>query len=69
MNLKIAFEYTDKSQINCTGQTAATQCLSNSIPNALTRSGHINFKPTLQVADPAFPKIYAVSDVAELGQN
>ncbi|KAI1623826.1 putative disulfide oxidoreductase [Exophiala viscosa] len=55
--------------VKCIGQTGATKSIANLTPSCLTQSGHIKVKPTLQVTDPAFPTIYAVGDVAELGIN
>jgi NADH dehydrogenase FAD-containing subunit len=55
--------------VKCVGQTGATKSIENLIPLCLTQSGHLKVKPTLQVTDPAFPTIYAVGDVAELGIN
>lgn len=67
--LKIAFKHTDKIQLKCTGQTSATQCLSNLIPSCSKNSSHISVKPTLQVADPGSTNVYTVGEVAELLLN
>ncbi|KAM6527807.1 hypothetical protein FALCPG4_008848 [Fusarium falciforme] len=51
--------------INCVGQKPASDILKTLVPGAITESGHIKVKPTLQIADDAFPNIYACGDVAD----
>lgn len=52
-------------QVNCVGQRPASDILKTLVPGAITESGHIKVKPTLQIADDAFPNIYACGDVAD----
>ncbi|KAM5345841.1 hypothetical protein ACJ41O_011702 [Fusarium nematophilum] len=51
--------------VNCTGQRPASDILKDLAPNAISESGHIKVKPTLQIDDPSLPNIYACGDVAD----
>ncbi|KAF4976769.1 hypothetical protein FZEAL_6602 [Fusarium zealandicum] len=51
--------------INCTGQRPASDILKGLVPSAISESGHIKVKSTLQIDDDAFPNIYACGDVAD----
>ncbi|KPM40295.1 hypothetical protein AK830_g6291 [Neonectria ditissima] len=51
--------------INCTGQKPASDILKDLAPDAITESGHIKVKPTLQLDNDDFPNIYACGDVAD----
>ncbi|KND93282.1 Apoptosis-inducing factor 2 [Tolypocladium ophioglossoides CBS 100239] len=51
--------------INCTGQKPLSDLLSHLSPSAISPTGHIRIKPTLQIGDDNFPNIYACGDVAD----
>ncbi|POR35563.1 Putative apoptosis-inducing factor [Tolypocladium paradoxum] len=52
-------------QINCTGQQPASDVVSGLSEAAISSTGHINVKDTLQIADDDLPNVYACGDVAE----
>jgi NADH dehydrogenase FAD-containing subunit len=54
-------------KIKCTGQRPASGILSSLSPSSISDSGTIQVKPTLQIADPDYPNIYAFGDVAATG--
>lgn len=60
--------------VQATGQTPNTQWLKD-LPASSTdsilnpKNGFIRVKPTLQFADPAYPHMYAVGDVADSGAH
>lgn len=60
--------------IQATGQTPNTQWLKDLAPSSPDsvinpRNGFVRVKPTLQFADPAYPHLYAVGDVADSGAH
>lgn len=60
--------------VQATGQTPNTQFLADlapSAPDGLTNPGNgfIRVRPTLQFADPAYPHLYAVGDIADSGAH
>ncbi|PNY25253.1 apoptosis-inducing factor [Tolypocladium capitatum] len=50
--------------INCTGQKPASDVVSGLSPTAISSTGHVNVKETLQIADDGLPNVYACGDVA-----
>ncbi|KAJ5587963.1 uncharacterized protein N7459_003728 [Penicillium hispanicum] len=52
-----------EGQIKCTGQKPRSELLRFLSPTTFSASGHIRVKPSLQVADDAFDRIYAAGDV------
>lgn len=52
-------------KINCTGQKPASGLIADLAPKALTPSGHIRVKPTLQIDDESLPNVFVCGDVAE----
>jgi NADH dehydrogenase FAD-containing subunit len=52
-------------QINCTGQKPASGLIADLAPKAITPSGHIRVKPTLQIDDESLPNVFVCGDVAE----
>lgn len=55
------------NQVNCGGQKPSSELIRTISPTAISQSGHIRVKPTLQIDDPAFQNIYACGDVIEAG--
>ncbi|KAK3303902.1 uncharacterized protein B0T15DRAFT_494401 [Chaetomium strumarium] len=53
--------------INCTGQRPASGLIANVAPQAISPSGHIRVKPTLQIDDDSLPNVFVCGDVAETG--
>ncbi|KAI1959269.1 hypothetical protein LOZ58_004540 [Ophidiomyces ophidiicola] len=53
--------------VNCIGQKPASHVLAQLSPEAISESGHILVKSTLQVADVNLPRVYACGDVALTG--
>lgn len=53
--------------VNCTGQKPASGLLGGFAPEAVSESGHILVKPTLQVDAEGLSHIYACGDVANTG--
>jgi len=51
--------------INCTGQKPASGLIAELAPKAITTSGHIRVKPTLQIDDESLPNVFVCGDVAE----
>lgn len=56
---------TNLVQVNCTGQQPASSIIAELAPTAISISGHIKVKPTLQIADDTLPNVYVCGDVAE----
>lgn len=52
-------------QLNCTGQTPASGLLVGLAAAAISSSGQVSVKPTLQITDDSLPNVYACGDVAE----
>lgn len=59
------FVDTAMKQINCTGQKPASGLIAELAPKAITTSGHIRVKPTLQIDDESLPNVFVCGDVAE----
>ncbi|TWU75876.1 hypothetical protein ED733_005645 [Metarhizium rileyi] len=51
--------------LNCTGQSPCSDVLRSLSPQSVSSDGHIQVKPTLQIADDEFPNIYACGDVTD----
>ncbi|KAL2131961.1 hypothetical protein VTI74DRAFT_4416 [Chaetomium olivicolor] len=51
--------------VNCTGQQPASDLISSVAPNAISPSGHIRVKPTLQIDDDSLPNVFVCGDVAD----
>ncbi|KEY73770.1 hypothetical protein S7711_03078 [Stachybotrys chartarum IBT 7711] len=51
--------------INATGQKPASDVLAKLAPGAISSTGHIKVKPTLQLADDTLPNIYVCGDVTD----
>ncbi|KAI1140180.1 FAD/NAD(P)-binding domain-containing protein [Hypoxylon sp. FL0543] len=51
--------------VNCTGQRPDSRLIAQLSPAAISESGHILTKPTLQIQDDALPNVYACGDVSE----
>ncbi|TGJ84988.1 hypothetical protein E0Z10_g3786 [Xylaria hypoxylon] len=51
--------------VDCTGQQPSSGILSKLSPASISTSGHLQVKPTLQLADGKFPNVYACGDVAD----
>ncbi|VUC25462.1 unnamed protein product [Clonostachys rosea] len=51
--------------INCTGQKPHSELIAQLSPSCISETGHIKIKPTLQIADDAYPNIYACGEVAD----
>lgn len=54
-------------QIKCVGQKPNTALAKFAAPYAFSKSGHIRIKPSLQIADDEYPRIYAAGDVIDAG--
>lgn len=54
-------------QIICTGQTPQSEVVQQLSPSSIDKSGFINTKKTLQIADSSFPNIFVVGDIANSG--
>lgn len=54
-----------RPQINCTGQKPASDLVAALSPRAVSATGHVKVKSTLQIADDALPNVYVCGDVAE----
>lgn len=54
-------------QIKCVGQRPNTTLANFAAPSAFSKSGHICIKPSLQIADDKYPRIYAAGDVIDAG--
>ncbi|KAK4553488.1 vacuolar protein sorting/targeting protein PEP1 [Recurvomyces mirabilis] len=55
--------------IICTGQTPRSEILSALSPESINESKFITTLPTLQIADPRHPNIFALGDVANTGAH
>ncbi|KAK3677443.1 vacuolar protein sorting/targeting protein PEP1 [Recurvomyces mirabilis] len=55
--------------IVCTGQTPRSEILSTLTPTTINESKFITLLPTLQIADPRHPNIFALGDVANTGAH
>ncbi|GJN67696.1 hypothetical protein PLICBS_001724 [Purpureocillium lilacinum] len=53
------------SQIDCTGQKPSSQVIESLVPTAISPSGHIKVKETLQIDAAHVPNVYACGDVAD----
>ncbi|KAI1494188.1 hypothetical protein F5X96DRAFT_35473 [Biscogniauxia mediterranea] len=51
--------------VNCVGQKPDSRLIAALSPDAISETGHILVKPTLQIQDDSLPNIYACGDVAE----
>lgn len=56
---------TSLPKIRATGHTPISAPLRTLAPECLTPDGFISVRPTLQLADPAYPTIFAIGDVAD----
>ncbi|KAI9901947.1 hypothetical protein N3K66_003764 [Trichothecium roseum] len=52
--------------VKCTGQKPNSNLVAALSPSSISDSGHVKVLPTLQIADPALPNVYACGDVAAL---
>jgi apoptosis-inducing factor 2 len=52
-------------QINCTGQKPESGLVADVAPNAITPSGRIRVKPTLEIDDVSLPNVFVCGDVAD----
>lgn len=60
--------------VTATGQTPNTQWLSSLPPSSQEsifnpKNGFVRVRPTMQFADPAYPHLFAVGDVADTGAH
>ena len=53
------------SKIDCTGQKPSSQVIESLVPTAISPSGHIKVKETLQIDAAHVPNVYACGDVAD----
>lgn len=53
------------TQINCIGQQPASGLIADLSPGAISPSGHIRVKPTLQIDDDSLPSVFVCGDVAD----
>ncbi|CAI7635745.1 unnamed protein product [Penicillium pancosmium] len=53
--------------IKCVGQKPNTTLMKFAATSAFSKSGHIRIKPSLQIADDKYPRIYAAGDVIDAG--
>ncbi|KAK7975583.1 40S ribosomal protein S4 [Apiospora arundinis] len=53
--------------VNCTGQRASSGILTELAPEAISSTGAIRVKPTLQIQDDKLSNVYACGDVAAVG--
>ncbi|KAJ5742105.1 hypothetical protein N7533_011514 [Penicillium manginii] len=53
--------------IKCVGQKPNTALVKFAASSAFSESGHIRIKPSLQIADDKYPRIYAAGDVIDAG--
>ncbi|KAJ5963152.1 hypothetical protein N7481_013457 [Penicillium waksmanii] len=53
--------------IKCIGQKPNTALAKFAASSAFSKSGHIRIKPSLQIADNEYPRIYAAGDVIDAG--
>ncbi|KAF2492127.1 putative disulfide oxidoreductase [Lophium mytilinum] len=53
--------------INCTGQKPSSGVIAKLAPNAISQSGYVKVRPTLQIEDDELRNVYAAGDVAEAG--
>jgi len=51
--------------IRATGHTPISAPLRTLVPECITVDGFISVRPTLQLADPSYPTIFAIGDVAD----
>lgn len=54
-------------QVQCIGQQPNSSLVRFLDPSAFTTSGHVRVRPSLQVADESFPRIYAAGDLIDAG--
>ncbi|KAJ5593231.1 FAD/NAD(P)-binding domain-containing protein [Penicillium hordei] len=55
------------NQVNCSGQRPSSALISNLSPKAISPTGHIGVKSTLQIRDDSLPNVYVCGDVADAG--
>ncbi|KAF4548137.1 Pyridine nucleotide-disulfide oxidoreductase-like protein 7 [Elsinoe fawcettii] len=55
--------------IICIGQTPQSSLVKDLSPELLTNDGFIKVRKTLQVADSAYPEIFALGDIADTGSH
>ncbi|KAK7992787.1 hypothetical protein PG996_012186 [Apiospora saccharicola] len=53
--------------VNCTGQKPSSSILAGLAPGAISPTGTVRVKPTLQIQDEKLPNVYVCGDVAEVG--
>ncbi|KAF2816296.1 putative disulfide oxidoreductase [Mytilinidion resinicola] len=53
--------------VKCTGQKPSSSVVAKLAPNAISQSGYVKVKPTLQIEDDDLRNVYAAGDVAEAG--
>jgi NADH dehydrogenase FAD-containing subunit len=63
--MKVGNLLTGDCQINCTGQKPHSELIAQLSPSCISETGHIKIKPTLQIADDAYPNIYVCGEVAD----
>jgi NADH dehydrogenase FAD-containing subunit len=63
--VKVGNLLTGDYQINCTGQKPHSELIAQLSPSCISETGHIKIKPTLQIADDAYPNIYVCGEVAD----
>jgi NADH dehydrogenase FAD-containing subunit len=52
-------------KIRATGHVPISTPLRTLAPECITSDGYISVRPTLQLADPAYPTVFAIGDVAD----
>ncbi|KAK7932457.1 hypothetical protein PG985_003169 [Apiospora marii] len=57
------------SIVNCTGQKASSSIMAELAPEAISPTGTIRVKPTLQIQDAELSNVYVCGDVADVGIN
>ncbi|KAJ7634462.1 FAD/NAD-P-binding domain-containing protein [Roridomyces roridus] len=55
--------------ISCIGAVPLSGALATLSPSSIDERGFIGVKPTLQIVDERFPKVFAIGDVAATGAN
>ncbi|KAK8085119.1 Fe-regulated protein 8 [Apiospora hydei] len=53
--------------VNCTGQKPSSSFMAGLAPEAISPTGTIHVKPTLQIQDEKLPNVYVCGDVAAVG--
>lgn len=60
---------TANCQVRCKGQQPNSYIVADIAHHTITPDGHIQAKPTLQIADDSLPNVYVCGDVAGYGER